>query len=216
MEYLDFDLDINLESKAKHPGSHNDKVLKDGEFIGMAAVFNNVDHGFDKILPGAFKRNLKRKGKERTLLFAHDTDQPIGVGEFEETTDGLSLFGQLNMEVQSAKEKFSLMKQGAIKGLSIGFETVAKEFINAVRVLKELKLMETSLVVFPMNDKARVSRTKSLFGEFTTRDLMIQIISHVNETKGKPLADGETELILKSLESLSALLSKKGSDRWPG
>ena len=203
MEYLDFDCTYDL--KAKHDPDE-DKVLKDGEFIGMAAVFNNVDFGFDKILPGAFKRNLKRKGKKRTLLFSHDVTEPIGVGEFEEVEEGLKVFGMLNMDVQNAKDKFSLMKQGAINGLSIGFETVSKEFENAVRILKEIKLMETSLVVFPMNDKARVMRTKSLTGEFSTRDLSILIMSHVNESKGKQLVDGDESLILKALESLKALL----------
>jgi hypothetical protein len=72
--------------------------------------------------------------------------EPLGIVYAKEKKMGLSIEGELNLDVQSAKEKRSLMKQEAVTGLSIGFKTLQDEWDDDVRKIKEIKLYEISLI----------------------------------------------------------------------
>lgn len=131
-----------------------------GHFTGYAAVFSNVDLGNDVIDPGAFTKTLQETPSV-TILWAHDTDEPIGIAaSMVEDKRGLKVEGQLALDVQRAREVHSLMKLGAVKGLSIGYNVVKRQFKGQVRHLQELKLGEFSLCVFPMNPEANVDDVK--------------------------------------------------------
>ncbi len=60
--------------------------------------------------------------------------------------------GRLNLEVARAREAHSLMKSGAVDGLSIGFRTLEsrRDPRSGVRRLSRIDLWEVSLVTFPM------------------------------------------------------------------
>ena len=148
--------DCGLEIKA---------LSDDGVIEGYGSVFGNVDHGGDKVMPGAFIEGLtagKRAGRTVNMLWNHDPSQPIGVWEdLAEDAKGLWGKGRLVMEVPKAREAHALMKAGAISGLSIGYRTKSSEPDGAVRLLKAVELYEISLVTFPMNERARVTSVKS-------------------------------------------------------
>lgn len=137
-----------------------------GTFSGYGSVFDNVDSVGDIIEAGAFTKTLKQfKGgvKKLPILWQHSSAEPIGVyTEMREDESGLFVKGQINLEVQKGKEAYSLLKQGAISGLSIGYYA-SDYFIDkkGVRIIKEIKLFEISLVTFPANDLARVSDVKA-------------------------------------------------------
>jgi len=149
---------------------------KDGYFEGYGAVFGNVDGGGDTILPGAFTKSLSdwsAKGKLPKLLWQHDTRQPIGVWtKMSEDSKGLTVSGKLTLDVQKAKEAYALMKDGAIDGLSIGYRTKDYEMDveNDIRKLKQLSLLEVSVVTMPMNDQATISSVKAAENIKTIRD----------------------------------------------
>jgi HK97 family phage prohead protease len=65
-------------------------------------------------------------------------------------------------EVARAREVLSLMRAGALDGLSIGFRTVKgrTDPTNGVRRLDKIDLWEISIVTFPMLPEARVSTVK--------------------------------------------------------
>lgn len=139
-----------------------------GTFEGYAAVFGNVDDWKDVILPGAFKKNLaahKKNGNMPALLWQHDSRQPLGVWEsFKEDSHGLLGQGRLLVDdVPKAREAWALLKARAISGLSIGY--YARDYSidekTRVRTLKQIDLMEASLVTFPANEKAQVTSFKS-------------------------------------------------------
>ena len=137
------------------------EVSEEGEFEAMLAKFNNVDAGNDKIIPGAFAKGLKRRHRF-PLLADHDTRKVIGGFTAKETDAGLVINGEFNLDTQSGKENHSNAKKGNKTGFSIGFSVNDFEIAkNGVRVLKELKLHEGSIVTFPMNDKARLIDIKS-------------------------------------------------------
>jgi uncharacterized protein len=135
------------------------KSLNDaGELEGYAAVFGNEDKGSDVIEPGAFTKTIQESPDGVPILYQHDTYEPIGVStKLEEDRYGLAVKGQLNMDVQRARETRSLLNQKAMKGLSIGYKTVKYANVAGVRRLKELGLKEFSPVTFPMNELAIAS-----------------------------------------------------------
>lgn len=139
------------------------ETTDEGMFTGHASVFGGVDSYNDTVESGAFKKTLK-ENKSFPLLWSHNTSEPLGVIRGEEDKRGLATIGELNMDVASAREKRSLVKQGCIKGMSIGYEAVKWTFdaVEKVRHLAEIKLWEISLVVFPADRAARVATIKGV------------------------------------------------------
>jgi HK97 family phage prohead protease len=82
--------------------------------------------------------------------------------ELCEDSRGLFARGRLMPEVTRAREVLSLMRAGALDGLSIGFRTVKgrTDPATGVRRLHAIDLWEISVVTFPMLPEARVSAVK--------------------------------------------------------
>lgn len=152
-----------LETK-RVPASMSD-VAATGMFEGYASLFGVVDGGRDAVMPGAFRDTLEQRGVAGVrMLWQHDPAQPIGQWlSLVEDQRGLRVRGQLNLDVAKAREVCSLMRQGAVDGLSIGFRTLlsTKDAATGVRRLTKLDLWEISVVTFPMLTEARVSAIKS-------------------------------------------------------
>jgi len=149
--------DVNLEIKNV---SENEDM---GIFEGYGSVFNIKDSYGDVVVKGAFEESLQKNGNP-SMLWQHNTDMPIGVWtNAREDSAGLWLRGEINLNVQQGKEAFALIKQRAIKGLSIGFITQEEELDRTAntRMLKKVELMEVSLVTFPANKVAQVIGWKS-------------------------------------------------------
>jgi len=138
-----------------------------GEFTGYGSIFGNKDLGNDVVVEGAFAKSLMRKRPRNVkMLFQHDTKMPIGVfDEIMEDEKGLKVKGKLALGTQLGKEAFELMKMGALDGLSIGYKADPKKQVyderGRKRFLKEVDLMEISLVTFPMNPKAMITGVKA-------------------------------------------------------
>ena len=85
-------------------------------------------------------------------------------GEIKEDNNGLYVKGRLALKTQAGQEAYELMKMGALDGLSIGFrvnpDEVSYDKRSRKRIIKEVELMEVSLVTFPMNPKAKVRSVK--------------------------------------------------------
>lgn len=135
-----------------------------GIFEGYASLFNREDLGRDVILPGAFATSLARRGaRSIKMLYQHDPAQPIGVWlTVAEDVRGLQVKGRLDLDVARAREVHSLMRSGALDGLSIGYRAVkaTRDAKTGVRRLAEIDLWEISVVTFPMLPDARVTRVK--------------------------------------------------------
>ena len=139
-------------------------VADTGEFEGYASLFNREDLGHDVILPGAFRQSLAAKGVSGIkMLFQHDPSEPIGVwDDLHEDAKGLYARGHLMTDVNRAREVLSLMRAGALDGLSIGFkaEMGRRDARTGVRKIGKVDLWEISVVTFPMQPQARVSAVK--------------------------------------------------------
>ena len=143
------------------------KSNEQGVFTGDGSIFGNEDQGNDIVQKGAFTKSLEERPASKVkMLFQHKTDEPIGVfTEIYEDQKGLFVKGQLAMGTQKGRETYELLKMGALDGMSIGFKAdPTKQSYNenkrGVRTLKEVDLMEISLVTFPMNEQAMVQSVK--------------------------------------------------------
>ena len=139
-------------------------MAEDGTFAGYASLFGKADLGRDMVMPGAFAASLRTRGAAGVkMLYQHDPNQPIGVWE-EIREDGRGLFvkGRLTAGVARAREVLSLMRAGALDGLSIGYRTVRgrTDRKTGIRQLIEIDLWEISVVTFPMLPEARVEAVK--------------------------------------------------------
>jgi HK97 family phage prohead protease len=147
----------------------------DGTFEGYASVFNNKDLGNDVIKQGAFSESIKgKKPRQIKLLYQHKTDEPIGViDSLVEDTRGLKIKGRLAMGTQKGKEVFELMKMGALDSMSIGYRLSPEDYKYSdklkKRTITNLDLMEISMVTFPMNPKAKITKVK--LAEMNVREI---------------------------------------------
>lgn len=158
-----------------------DKVDGAGSFSGYASLFGKVDLGKDVVERGAFAQSLRMRGAAGIrMLFQHDPHEPIGVWtEIREDARGLFVRGRLTKEVGRAREALSLMRTGALDGLSIGFRAVRsrRDTATGVRRILEADLWEISVVTFPMLPDARIVTVKGAplptvrqFENWLTRD----------------------------------------------
>ncbi len=138
-----------------------------GIFTGYGSIFGNEDQGNDIMQKGAFTKSLVNRPVSKVkMLYQHKTDEPIGVfTDMYEDSKGLFVKGQLAMGTQKGREAYELLKMGALDGMSIGFKADPEkqgynENKRGVRTLKEVDLMEISLVTFPMNESALIETVK--------------------------------------------------------
>ncbi len=136
-------------------------VIDNGRITGYASVFGLLDLSGDRVMRGAFRQSLLERGVANIrMLFQHDPAQPIGIWtDIREDIHGLKVRGQLNLQVERAREVLALVRQGALQGLSIGFkaERAFKNPHSGTRRLERVDLWEISLVTFPMLPQARIS-----------------------------------------------------------
>lgn len=155
--------------------------IQAGTFEGYAAVFSNIDHGGDRILPGAFKASLAQNGHKVPLYVEHNHQRgylPIGTATLEEDDHGLKTLGfPLVDDVPAAKSAMALMRAGALKGMSIGYvaKDAKRDQKSGVRSIKTADILEVSVVGFGMNPAAVVTAVKSR-AEFSGSDALTEAL----------------------------------------
>ncbi|WP_172972185.1 HK97 family phage prohead protease [Roseibium aquae] len=168
---------------------------------GYGATFGDQPDTYgDIIRAGAFAETLKgRQASDVVMLWQHSTSDVIGLWtEIREDETGLYVKGQLNLETQRGREAASLVKQGALNGLSIGFRVQsdgAEMTPEGLRQITKAELWEVSLVTFPANTNARLKRSSD-FDQVNSR--------------------GDLERFLKSGGAPNALAKRIAHGGWPG
>ena len=135
---------------------------KPGTFSGYASVFNGVDSYGDTIVQGAYKKTLKGRKRPVQLRFMHYGPIVGKITKLVEDDKGLYIEGELTPGHRVAQDVYASMKHGAINGLSIGYRPVKiEEPEPGKRLLKEIDLIEISIVEEPADLNARVGGVKS-------------------------------------------------------
>lgn len=137
-------------------------------FEGHAAVFNNIDRGGDRIIPGAFRETLS-SGNSVKILWQHNMSEPLGVPvEMREDSKGLFVRGKMPKEDALVKGRvIPQMKIGSVNTLSIGYgvleyNTEKTEDEGTIWNLTKLELYEFSPVSIPMNPEATITGWKAV------------------------------------------------------
>ena len=156
------------------------KASDDGKrtLTGLAAAWT-LDAGSDVIRKGAFARTLdhwraNKKSRPIPLKDLHrwqSVEDVVGrMTDAQETDDGLLATFEFIPDDPKADAVYRRVKGGFVTGLSIGYRAVSWEYQqkeggnewDRIRVLKEVQLLEVSVVDEPMNDDARIDDVKSL------------------------------------------------------
>ena len=133
-----------------------------GKFRGYASVFHRIDAYNDVIKPGAFTDSLKKR--RIALLWQHSISNPIGkILEAVEDSFGLLVVAKLNLKLQLAREVYALMIDGSVNALSIGYKVIRSErdSKSGIRMISKIDLWEISVVTFPANEMAKISKIKA-------------------------------------------------------
>lgn len=158
MNYLTKSIELDLKS-----------LSDTGTFSGYGSVFDVVDKGGDIVAKGAFAKSLTawgKSGRSVPVLWQHQPDQPIGSWSGLKE-DGHGLIGDADLwldDAPYAKLAYKGMKTKTITGLSIGYRVkdYSIDETTGIYTLKQLDLVEISVVTNPMNDDARIADVKSL------------------------------------------------------
>lgn len=157
-------------------------------FEGWAAVFNNLDHKGDIIAPGAFSQDIAFTRAEGKIRDEH-CNTTGRIAEADEQGQGLFIKGLISATA-AGNDQRTLVKDGVIKRLSIGFCALGREWLNTpdevkaywqgvgytpseddilnlgsfgcARLVKRAKVYEVSTTWLPVNDKAAITSVKSL------------------------------------------------------
>ncbi len=176
-------------------------VSEEGSFSGLLSTYGNVDEAGDICEPGCFDRTVAESGIRRPFLWQHDQREPIGHLNIVDTKDALSIEGKFNLDTQRGREGYSLLKNGDIDGLSIGY--IAKEYHydeKGIRHLTDVELFEGSLVSIPCNPQARAQ----------AKARRMEIMSVFAECKFLTLLSDEDRS--KALAELDAIWERKSSE----
>lgn len=144
------------------------KFADDGrKFAGYASVFNGVDSYGDTIVPGAYAKTISERSRPIAMRWNH-TGPIIGKWiSVQEDEKGLLVEGELTPGHSVAEDAYALLKHGAVTGLSIGYRLPAggAEKTENGRLLKQISLVEISVVEEPADNAARISDVKSALDE---------------------------------------------------
>lgn len=133
-----------------------------GRITGYASVFSVEDRHGESVAKGAFVKTIMDAGGRFPLLWSHEPGSAIGaVTDLREDAKGLYFEGQLNPESGRFKELLWLLREKAVRGVSIGFQPIRERIEKGIRVFTEVRLIELSLVVSPACPGAEVTSLKS-------------------------------------------------------
>jgi HK97 family phage prohead protease len=147
-----------------------------GTFEATVAVFNNVDRGGDRILPGAFTDTLAKwslNGDPIPVILSHQWNDPMAhigvVQEAKETNAGLWVKGQLDVEDNPvARQVHRLMQRRSLKEFSFGYDVPkggAKRAKDGANDLSEINLVEVGPTLRGMNPATELHAVKSALTE---------------------------------------------------
>jgi HK97 family phage prohead protease len=172
------------------------KDADDGwEVAGYASTWAR-DLGNDVVHPGAFKQTLESGSRVR-FLYAHDASQVLGRPQ-ELKEDAQGLYGRFKIsKTRLGHDVHTLLQDGSLDSFSIGF--LARDFDHdekaGVRNLKQVDLLEISVVALPMNPQAVVSGVKGLdYGALNLEALLTVYEDHHRAALGQAKAVAQRRL----------------------
>ncbi len=190
---------------------------EDSIFIEGYANTTDIDRSGDVILASAWGTGMVNYLKNPIFLAYHDHDDPIGRLDDHKISDkGLWVRARIS---KAAGQVYDLIKDGVLTAFSVGFRIMDAEYDSAVDlfVIKEIELMEISVVSVPCNQESIFSLAKSFeseaeCNEFKTKFSKQQILDNSQVAKENTLINNKKGIIDMDENQLAALLAKAAED----
>lgn len=215
---------MTIKEKVFHLNSQFTKELPsadepiDNIFISGYASVNVPDRAGDVIPSSVWANGMDNYLKNPVILAYHDHDDPVGrMVEHKIDTKGL----WIKARISAASEIFNLVRDGVLTAFSVAFRVLDAEY-NAVTelfVIKELELIEISVVSVPMNQDTLFSLSKSFDSEDDYRNFKQQFAKESKSAKGletSKVASSVTKKGIgmdpKELESMLAAAAQKAAE----
>ena len=202
--------------------STNEQGQEVGKIEAYGAIYNNVDEGNDRILPGAFARtvkNSKSRAQSRDnpyifkMLWNHNQDELIGGWYDIDPNDpkGLHCWGDVLLSTQRGREYYDLALAKMADEFSIIYDVIRGEKDNpgarydekGVRELMQLRLFTIDPVVLAMNDETYTIAVKSSEGKsMDEKDKPPQrktLLEHYNDAMARDLLEDWKDTFLDPL-----------------
>lgn len=156
-----------MKTEAKTVTPFEVKAVREEErtFEGLASTWE-IDLGNDRIFPGAFQRTLtdwRQSKRTLPLIDQHDYGSVIRTRlgkllEAEERPEGLWTKWKI-FETNAGNDLLALLREKGVDGLSIGYRVRGEpEYQNGIRMLRDLELIEVSVVHWGMNPGALIDQ----------------------------------------------------------
>lgn len=189
-------------------------------FIEGYASTNEVDRAGDVVPSSVWEAGIKNYLKNPIILAQHDHDDPIG-RMVEHKLDSKGLW--IKARISAAAEVFSLIKDEVLTAFSIGFRVLDAEY-NAVTelfVIKELELIEISVVSVPCNQNTLFNLSKAFDNEEDYAKFKAQFAPKGESAKGLESPTGNKSITTskewnmdpKELEIMLAKASKDAAEQ---
>ena len=143
----------------------------------------DIDRSGDVVPISVWEQGIKNYLKNPIILAQHDHDDPIG-RMVEHKLDGKGLW--IKARISAAAEVFSLIKDEVLTAFSIGFRILDAEYNAAAEVflIKELELIEISVVSVPANQDTLFSLSKAFDSAEEYSNFKAQFIPKGESAKG--------------------------------
>lgn len=183
---------------------------------GVAAGIGNVDNGGDRILAGAFRKTIAERFPKKLIkcLWNHEEwTGPIGM-PIEIREDGARLFTRTQLNrTEAADFALEQIRSGGSAHMSIGYIPISKRTVTdgdgrEIRELSEIKLLEYSPVIWPMNEAAEITGWKSVRAHAAN---LKRIMQRLTDGSGRPSAE-ESIAILDDIAQLATTVKALGLD----
>lgn len=183
--------------------------LAEGQFVGYASVFGNVDSYGDIVEKGAFTRTLTEwaeKGATVPVLWGHDMNDAFatigGVVDAAEDERGLKVTCDLDLDNPTGAQVYKLIKGRRVKTMSFAYAVRDSQRDDEGNHLKDLDLFEVSIVHVPANPEAQVLAVKNATAVMAKAG---RVLSAKNESSLREARD--------AIDSVLAALALDGSDQ---
>jgi HK97 family phage prohead protease/HK97 family phage major capsid protein len=171
------------------------------------------DRAGDVITADAWKSGMENYLKNPIILFNHDYDEPVG-SMVDHKVDSKGLWIKARISA-AAEDTFNLVKDEVLKTFSVSFmiKDAIYDALTDIFVIKELELLEISVVSVPCNASSTFSLSKSFESSEDEKQFKNQFVVEMaakgQETPESDKINKEWNMDPKELE---ALLAKAAED----
>lgn len=186
-----------------------DKI--DSIYIEGFANTTSIDRSGDIITQDAWNKGMENYLKNPIILAQHDHDEPIGrMVEHKISSKGLWVKARISA---AAEDTFNLIKDGVLTTFSVGFiiKDAMYDAATDLFVIKDLELLEISVVSVPCNQDSTFSISKSFASDSEAREFKKKYVSGTSDLDTKSTNNKEFNMDQKEIEKMLAEATAKAA-----